>query len=224
MEFTTLDVPGRDALRVLNQHRSRYAATGEYPFLIGAEDDLRRVTDLIELNKQDSAAIIRAALDIRPADWIAQRRRDAEDSHLDLNEALGQWPREVLDKGSIGLHRDILSGSFKPRVYIGLAKIDQPWHLPAALRYGNWNGWPGPEIHCAFYRHWQEQFGAEITGMSFDVIECIVKKAPTDRRSATALAWEQYWYCPDIVEQGCGSVSNLAATLMDSPYWYFWWD
>ena len=28
----------------------------------------------------------------------------------------------------------------------------------------------------------------------------------------------------DIVEQGCGSVSYLAATLINSPYWYFWWD
>jgi hypothetical protein len=28
----------------------------------------------------------------------------------------------------------------------------------------------------------------------------------------------------DIVDQGCESISNLAATLLNSPYWYFWWD
>ncbi|MBL8817724.1 MAG: DUF4253 domain-containing protein [Planctomyces sp.] len=28
----------------------------------------------------------------------------------------------------------------------------------------------------------------------------------------------------DIVEQGCESISNLAATLVNSGYWYFWWD
>jgi hypothetical protein len=39
-----------------------------------------------------------------------------------------------------------------------------------------------------------------------------------------ALAWEQYWYCLDIVDQGVGSVSALAATLLNSTYWYFWWD
>jgi hypothetical protein len=60
--------------------------------------------------------------------------------------------------------------------------------------------------------------------MSGDVVECVVTKPPTDRNAATNLAWEQYWYCVDIVEQGCESVSNLAATLLNSPYWYFWWD
>ena len=37
--------------------------------------------------------------------------------------------------------------------------------------------------------YWQERFGAEITGMSGDVIECAVLNPPTDRNSATALAW-----------------------------------
>jgi uncharacterized protein DUF4253 len=60
--------------------------------------------------------------------------------------------------------------------------------------------------------------------MSGDIVECAVTRPPTDRNAATILAWEQYWYCVDIVEQGCESVSNLAATLLNSPYWYFWWD
>jgi hypothetical protein len=27
-----------------------------------------------------------------------------------------------------------------------------------------------------------------------------------------------------IVDQGVGDVSTLAATLINSKYWYFWWD
>jgi len=38
------------------------------------------------------------------------------------------------------------------------------------------------------------------------------------------LAKEQYIFCNDIVDQGVGTVSALAATLLDSNYWYFWWD
>ena len=38
------------------------------------------------------------------------------------------------------------------------------------------------------------------------------------------LAWEQYLYCQDIVVQGCETIANLAATLLNSPFWYFWWD
>ena len=39
-----------------------------------------------------------------------------------------------------------------------------------------------------------------------------------------ALALEQYAFCPDIVEQGCGTIGYLADTLAKSNKWYFWWD
>jgi hypothetical protein len=26
------------------------------------------------------------------------------------------------------------------------------------------------------------------------------------------------------VAQGCNSISNLGATILNSPYWFFWWD
>jgi hypothetical protein len=42
--------------------------------------------------------------------------------------------------------------------------------------------------------------------------------------TADLLAREQYLYCSDIVWQGVGSVSNLSKTLLNSNYWYFWWD
>lgn len=126
--------------------------------------------------------------------------------------------------GSITLHKEIRSGKIKPKVYLGLAKIEQPWHLPAAIHFGGWNACPSADEHCALHRSWQERFGAEITGMSGDVVECVVRKPPRDRKAALDVAWEQYWYCNDIVDQGCESISNLAATLLNSPYWYFWWD
>ena len=224
MQFTTLKTAGGDAIRLLNEHRSRFPATGQYPFLIGDAEELGRIKEAAEFNKHDPAAIIAASLEVKTAEWVAGRRKEAEEYEFSPKELLGEWPGEVADKGSIGLHKDVLSGKIKPEVYLGLAKIERPWHLPAVLKYGAWNECPGPEVHCAFHRQWQERYGAEITGMSGDVVECAVSKPPADRKAATVLAWEQYWYCADIVEQGCGSVSNLAATLLNSPYWYFWWD
>lgn len=38
------------------------------------------------------------------------------------------------------------------------------------------------------------------------------------------LAKELYEYCPDIVDQGMGTITNLAALLMVSNAWFFWWD
>lgn len=38
------------------------------------------------------------------------------------------------------------------------------------------------------------------------------------------LAWEQYWYFADFVDQGVQSVANLAGALFGGSIWYFWWD
>jgi hypothetical protein len=224
LELTTLKIPGRDAIRLLNEHRSSYPATGKYPFLIGDAEELERIQESAESDKREPSAIIRASLEIDTAQWIAVRRGEVEDSEFSPEELLEDWPNEIAETGSIGLHKDVLTGEIKPEIYLGLATIEKPWHLPAILKYGAWNECPEPEVHCAFHREWQEKFGAEITGMSGDVVECVVTKPPSDPKGAAILAWEQYWYCQDIVEQGCGSVSNLAATLLNSPYWYFWWD
>lgn len=224
MDLTTLRIPGTDAIRLLHEHRTRFSATGNFPFLIGDGEELEQIREAAEFNQQDPLAIIRASEDIIIAEWIAARRTEIEEYGFSPDETLGTWPGEILEKGSIGIHRDVVSGKIKPEVYLGLAPIEQPWHLPAILKYGAWNECPHPEAHCAFHREWQNKFGAEITSMSGDTVECIVKNPPIDQTTAIILAWEQYWYCADIVEQGCGSVANLAATLINSPYWFFWWD
>ncbi len=51
-----------------------------------------------------------------------------------------------------------------------------------------------------------------------------VKQRPQTREAAIDLAREQYVYCNDIVDQGVGTLSVLAAVLMESDWWYFWWD
>lgn len=224
MEFSTFKVPGHDAIRILDEYRSRYRTTGQYPFLIGDAEDLSRVQETADFNDRKPAEIIQASFHVKPAERIAIRRSEAEEYEFPFEEVLGAWPGEVGDKGSIGLHKDVLSKKVKPEVYFGLASIEEPWQLPAFVKYGGWNDCPAPDVHCAFFRLWQERYGAEITGMSGDVIECAVINPPTERETAIALAWEQYWYCCDIVDQGCGSVSMLAATLLNSRYWYFWWD
>jgi hypothetical protein len=44
------------------------------------------------------------------------------------------------------------------------------------------------------------------------------------REEAMALAQEHYELCSDIVLQGPGTLEPLAATLMASDWWFFWWD
>ncbi len=224
MAFTSLKIRGSDAIRSLEELRYRFTTTGEYPFLIGDADELERIKELPDFNLGTSSSLIHASAEIRIEDWIAKKRKEADEDELSPEEFLGEWPGEILEKGSIRIHKDIGTDEFLPDVYIGLAKLEQPWQLPAVLRYGAWNDCPHPEVHAAFHRRWQERYGAEIVSMSGDVVECTVRNPPRDQAAAMALAMDQYWYCMDIVHQGCESVSNLAATLMNSDYWFFWWD
>jgi hypothetical protein len=227
MEFTTLEVAGSDAVRILEEYRSRYRSTAQDPFMIGDGEELERLEEQVEDAEQTSAEIIRASLVIDVGAWIAKEREERREDSKERGcaageELLGEWPINASDQGSITLHKDILSGNIKSKVYPGLAKIEHPWHLPAVIHFGGWNDCPSAEEHCAFHRSWQQRFGAEITGMSGDTVECVVRNPPRDGKAALDLAWEQYWYCTDIVDQGCESISNLAATLLNSPYWYFW--
>jgi hypothetical protein len=174
----------------------------------------------VEDAERPPADVIQDSLDIDLNAWIAGRRAGGNED----DELLGEWPIEVYNERSITLHKDRLTGESKPKVYLGLARIEQAWQLPAVVHFGGWNDCPFPQMHCAFHRSWQDRFDAEITGISGSIVECVVGKPPRDRKTALGLAWEQYWYCKDIVDQGCGSISNLAASLLNSPYWFFWWD
>ncbi|PSB32438.1 DUF4253 domain-containing protein [Stenomitos frigidus] len=224
MAFTTFKIAGSKALDALYLRRELFPKTGDYPFLIGDAESLQRINEAAEFYDQSTAEIIQRSMAVDVDQWLAERREEAAEDEFSAEDMLGTWTGDVPEKGSVNLHRDILTGEIKPEIFLGLATIKEPWQLPAVLKYGAWNACPEAEIHCVFHRKWQTQFGAQIAGLSGDVIECIVTNPPRDQATAIELAWEQYFYCPDIVEQGCESISYLAGTLLNSPYWFFWWD
>jgi hypothetical protein len=146
MKFAVIKIAGADAIRTLDHYRSRYGVTGQYPFLIGDHKDLESLQEKAETNDLDPKAIIREALEINTCEWIATRRRAERDFSAD--ELFGEWPGELHEKGSIGIHIEIdvpatverqwkvITRKIKPEVYLGLASIELPWHLPAVVKYG----------------------------------------------------------------------------------------
>jgi hypothetical protein len=105
-----------------------------------------------------------------------------------------------------------------------LVPTDDWTTVPAHLRWGGWNACPAPEYHIAALRAWRDRFGAELVGLAFDTMNLRVARRPQTRPEALDIAREQYLYCSDIVDQGVGTLSALAATLMASDWWFFWWD
>jgi hypothetical protein len=224
MSFTTLTVSGASAVAALNQRRAEFAKSGEYPFLIGNQENVERLKESAEYNEDTMDNILSRAIALDVTEWLKQRREEAEEFEFSEEETLGEWPGEIDDKMSLSLHLEVLSRKPLKDAFIGLVRITNPWKLPAVLKYGNWNDCPAPEVHCAIHKLWEAQFGAEIAGVSGDTVECVVANPPRTKEAALALAWQQCWYCTDIVYQGCGSVNNLAASLMNSNGWFFWWD
>mgnify|MGYP003663097062 FL=1 len=224
MTFTSIQVHGTEAVERLNELRDQFAKTGKYPFLIGPHQDRETMIKSAEFNRQSPEEILRASQKIDLEEWVAERRAEVEEYRYSPYEDLGEWPGEIHDKGSLILHKNAVTGNFLPEVFIGLAEVETSWQLPAVLKFGGWNDCPDAEVQCAFHRKWQAEFGAEICSVGGGVIECTVNQPPQDQQSAMQLAWEQYWYCADIVDQGCETISNLGATLLKSPYWFFWWD
>lgn len=171
-------------------------------------------------------AILAAAEKIRfPEDLFAMRKAEADRYSVEVQEGtLGEWPADVGAGPELTVAIDILSGKPFDKVYVALIPTDDWTTIPAYLRWGAWNENPGPEWHVAALRSWRDRYGVELVGVSSDVLNLTVARKPQSRDEAIALAREQYAYCSDIVEQGVGTISHLAKSLMVFDWWFFWWD
>jgi hypothetical protein len=97
--------------------------------------------------------------------------------------------------------------------------------IPSVLGWGAFNACPAPEEHVAVLRYWRQRYGAQLQAMTNDILELVVASPPRTFEDALPLARQQYAYANDIVDQGeHPTVGALAAALIDSPRWHFWWD
>ncbi|HXU00819.1 MAG TPA: DUF4253 domain-containing protein [Polyangia bacterium] len=230
-----LKVGGSDAAVQWRILRALTAGTGHYPILVGNDEDLSRHNEAIESDPASTASIIEiveASLD--PIAWARERLSEqAEDTGDEdayqhclelLEEEPAAWPDDVEPTDAFTIPTNISTREPLARVNLLLLPTAVSWHAPAYLRFGAWNACPGAEDHAGLMRAWERQYGAEVVGISGDVVEMAVARPPTTRAEATRLAVVQYAYCNDIVDQGTQSVEALAAVLLDAPIWYFWWD
>lgn len=142
----------------------------------------------------------------------------------DRKEPLGEWPATSNEDPGLTVVTDILSGKPLEKVYVTVIPTDDWTTIPAYLRWGDWNANPAPEWHVAALRSWRDRYDIELVGLSFDTMNLQARKKPQSRDEAIALAREQYAYCSDLVDQGVGTISQLAKDLMANDWWFFWWD
>lgn len=219
--FFTFAVPGKSAIQTWSDLQKSAPALGYWPVVLGEPENLDRIVEAFDYSDAPSASQTltqAAALDVQ--NYFEQRAREFSDQH-----AHGTWPASPQRMTDFTIPRKILAPrDFHPAVNVALVPAMHSWDVAARLNIGGWNDCPLPHEHVAVHHYWNQVYGAEIVGYSGDVVEMRVARSPASREEALKLAQEQYWYCYDIVEQGVGTIENLAAGLMAGDIWYFWWD
>ena len=71
------------------------------------------------------------------------------------------------------------------------------------------------------YREWAKQYGLLLIGAGQDWLEAKFSRQPVDWK---VFAKEVYAFCPDIVDQGTGTVEALAQEMRRTNTLYLWWD
>lgn len=138
----------------------------------------------------------------------------------------GEWPDGYGPQTGFTGHIDILSGDYKEQVFIGLspAPVTNWWETAAHMKFGGWNDCPPADVHVMLHKTWAEKYGARLMTMSFDTIELAIEKPIVNKEEALEVAGLQYKYCNDGIDQGAGTLENLAASLVGATSWFFWWD
>lgn len=199
------------SLRTMRAGEERRAEQGELERRAKGDDPLPLMVDLGADGKTRQ---------VSPAE-VRQRMAAAADAPRE--PPVGEWPDVAPTPTGLMMANDP-RGKPLDKVHILLIPTTEGAAVPAYLRWGGWNACPAPEYHVAALRSWHERYGAELVAIGGDVIELRVVRRPADRTEALTLAREMYLYDEDIVSQGTETFAMLAATLMASDWWFFWWD
>jgi hypothetical protein len=70
-------------------------------------------------------------------------------------------------------------------------------------------------------KSYDTQVGIQILQANTDTVVVRIKRLPRD---VPAFSRDVYRFCPDIVDQGAGSVAALETDLTKNRMLYFWWD
>lgn len=222
--FEIVQAPGASALQ--EWERLKSAGRG-VPVVVGSDEEL----DALLLNNfHPTWSIQEDPPDVADVLAKADRIPNAAQRTLDkiglvfARPPVGPWPDQPPASAGLSLSLNVLTGDPIETVQIVLVPTHDWTEVPAHLRFGGFEMNPPPESHSAAFRSWRDRYGAELVGMSFDTLNLRIATRPASRDEALTLAREQFRYCRDIVDQGVGTLSNLAAGLMADDWWYFWWD
>jgi hypothetical protein len=218
-----------DAGRRWVELRRAFAGTGLWPLVLETlSSDSRRPWDLGEFDPGSSTNPDGVDVASTLAGWWS----DAVPDHDEVSETVeglepfgGEFPglAPVPDGGADEDALDRVAARLVGR--LGLVPVSRPADVVAVL------GWQGPANYfndvgplSAVLRSWEDRFGAEPIAVGFDTLTLGVRRPPATQPEALAVAAEHFAACPDIIEQGFGSIGAYARAVRAQPTWSYWWD
>jgi hypothetical protein len=207
--YEVVTVPRDGLLDTLE--RLRAERPGFLPVALGDDSELDAAKETWDADDRSPETILAAAAKQKPlsADVEARRRDPEEDLEV------GTWPAE-LPSYVESLHQ--FEGL--DQVHVVLLPVSDPADAVACLKFGDFNGAPTPERHVAIHRAWQAAYGARLVACTHDTLTLRVDRGPATPEEALALAREVYAYA----DFDLNDYSELAADLMVTRLWVFWWD
>jgi len=215
-----IGVPAPRALSEWQAHRKNLRLSGLYPLIV-TEEAIERLQEL-------ENGVVTPEFRTDGEKWLESRKLDVEammeEDSIDGEVIRGEFtPSEDARPTEPQLLYDMNTGR-EQALAILLVPCGSGAEAMEVIGYGGWNDCPNPAAHGAMMRRWFDRYGAEPVALGPDTVECIVARPPTTESDCMDLAWEQYMYCADVVEQGCDTVGVLAGLVQRNQWWFFWWD
>ncbi|MDR4885989.1 DUF4253 domain-containing protein [Fredinandcohnia sp. QZ13] len=118
--------------------------------------------------------------------------------------------------------RNFIKGN-KSKCRIGVLKGTDQFELLKILQTNGDNYDISNDDVISKLKQWNKRYPFSIIGADFDWIEAKFKVLPSDQH-IKSFAKEMYEFCPDIVEQGTGSIEELIEEIKDTKKLFLWWD
>ena len=213
-EMNGVVLPGERAIEAWMRLRRIVEVIGAWPVVIGPRVALNDQAQNLGARTRSIREILDAAGDVDPDPREWRERSPA---------VRGSWPDVADEDAGFCIPCDPLSLDPHPEVIIALVRTEVAWTLPAHLNLTGAGGL-SPEQHCAAWKQWGDQFGAEPVGIGGGMVEFLVTRPPATVEMALDLADAMHAYCPAPVDQGTGTLAPLAAQLLGARTWTVWWD
>jgi len=227
-------VSGENAIAVWQALRALVPATRRWPVLLGDDEQRARAAEIFRVDAPSTARCLAAAAEqyAEMLEWGDKAARALPDVGAVLAQIVGSGPQpfaEVLRRID-GAPAIAAPDEARPmrrghgpstpelrlpraeRVYVALVPAEHGWQVPAQLELG-WEYVSGSQL-CSHLRRLDDLFGAELVGLTHDLVELAVARPPETIERAQQMA---------TLLLGADEGTD-AASLVHSPSVSLWWD